>query len=320
MNFDRVLTGQEFSDLHNNGTVLCYSDISTAITNDCVYAPRMGNHNGNAGQELVDRSGSGITLSDPNSVPYNPTGALIVSDGGTQYNVSSMFLDDTNYLTAPSSPITSLKDADQTWSIRYKPDSIVSVGTEIIWSVANGATSARASRINKNGSNVSVTLFPTIGVTTNFVDLQSSVALVQDQWHTITVQIDVNNTLSITVDGVKDSVAMGNIDINATYPVAIGSSAGSFYCSGAFSAFRIWNRTISDAEVTENELNSNNVYVSYNDLSAGLRSGLIVDVDLGNYNGSNTPLVDNAGTLSFSEVGAVTYESELAVECNEAPV
>lgn len=76
MNFDRALTGQEFSDLHND-PVICYSDISTTITDDCVYAPRMGNYNGNAGQELVDRSGSGITLSDPSSVPFTATGLSV---------------------------------------------------------------------------------------------------------------------------------------------------------------------------------------------------------------------------------------------------
>ncbi len=171
---------------------------------------------------------NGVTLFGQSLQVYTDASDLPVVIGINAFNVSTATLNDTNYLTAPSSPITSLKDSDQTWSIRYKPDSTVSVGTEIIWSVGSSALNARASRINKDGSTLSVTIFPTIGVTTDFVTLQSSVSLVQDEWHTITVQIDVNNTLSITVAGVKDSVAMNGININATYPVTIGTSAGSF--------------------------------------------------------------------------------------------
>jgi hypothetical protein len=309
----QALTAGQITTIYNNGVPLCYADLG--VTLDGFY--NLSNYNGNNGSELTDQVGSN-NLTNVGSTPFNPTGALIVSDGGTQYNVSSMFLGGAGNADAPSSPITSLKNADQTWSIRFKPDTIANVGTQVLFTLGSIAN-ARAFRFYRIGSQVSVATYPTIGSTSGVVALNFSVALVAGQWHTITSQVDINNTLSITVDGTKDSVAMGLHDINATYPVSIGHTGGAFYNTGSYGAFRGWNRLLSDAEVTENELNSNNVYVSYNDLSAGLKSGLIVDVDLGNYNGSNTPLVDNAGTLSFSEVGTVTYKSELAVECNEAP-
>ena len=72
--YNRYLSQSDVDTLYNNGTPLCYADIDTAITADGVYAPRLANWDTNAGQELIDQSGSGITTTNVNSTPFTGTG------------------------------------------------------------------------------------------------------------------------------------------------------------------------------------------------------------------------------------------------------
>jgi len=78
--YHRYLSQADVDALYNNGTPLCYADIDTSITANGVYAPRLVNWNTNAGQELVDQSGSGVTTTNVNSVPFTGTGLNVECD------------------------------------------------------------------------------------------------------------------------------------------------------------------------------------------------------------------------------------------------
>ncbi len=80
--YTSALSSSEVTTLYNAGTPLCYDDIPTPITDDCVYAPRLANYNGNAGQELIDQSASAITTTNIGSTPFTGTG-LSVECGGS---------------------------------------------------------------------------------------------------------------------------------------------------------------------------------------------------------------------------------------------
>ena len=75
--FNRSLSQSETEILYNNGVPLCYEDINTSITDDCVYAPRLGNWNGNNGQELIDQSASGIITTNVGATPFTGTGLSV---------------------------------------------------------------------------------------------------------------------------------------------------------------------------------------------------------------------------------------------------
>lgn len=330
--YDRELTESEVAehyvyddDLLFEG-VLGYDAMTASQRDGLVYSSSYTDTISIAGNEFTDKSGNGVTLSPQPTLTgqqiYVYTDANDLPNGGDVpviYPVNSMFLAGAGNVNASSSPITSLKDSDQTWSIRFKPDTIGGSGTKVLFTLGS-VSNARAFRVYSNGSAISVASYPVIGSTSGVSSITSSVLLIQDQWHTISIQVDISNTLSITVDGVKNSTSMGGLDINATYPVSIGQTGGLFYNTGSLGIFRGWNRLLSDAEIIENELNSNTEYLCNNDLSTGIKNGLIVDVNLGNYNGGTTPLVDNEGTLTFSEIGTVTYTGTgLSVECGGTP-
>ncbi|MCP4058967.1 MAG: LamG domain-containing protein, partial [Pseudoalteromonas sp.] len=78
MIYNRALTSTEITALYNEGTVPCYADIDTSITDDCVYAPPL--YNGadvSVGQELTDQSTSGITTTAVGSPPYTDQGLQV---------------------------------------------------------------------------------------------------------------------------------------------------------------------------------------------------------------------------------------------------
>jgi len=76
--YNRYLTTSELNQMVNgSGDPLCFADIPTSITDDCVYAPRFCNWSTNAGQELTDQSVSGITTTNVGSIGYTGTGLTV---------------------------------------------------------------------------------------------------------------------------------------------------------------------------------------------------------------------------------------------------
>jgi hypothetical protein len=85
---------------------------------------RMSNWNGNGGSELTGQV-NGLDLTNNGSVTFNiPTGALIVSDGGTQYNTAFASLNGTSqYFTLADSADWDFS-GDFSVSIRFKANSL----------------------------------------------------------------------------------------------------------------------------------------------------------------------------------------------------
>jgi len=75
--YNRELTLSEHQTMYNSGVAKCFSSLPTSITNDCVYAPRLGNYDNNIGQELIDQSTSGIVTTNVNNTPFTGTGLQV---------------------------------------------------------------------------------------------------------------------------------------------------------------------------------------------------------------------------------------------------
>ncbi|MEE9352572.1 MAG: LamG-like jellyroll fold domain-containing protein [Thiotrichaceae bacterium] len=71
---NRVLTSGEVTTLYNGGNVLAESLFAAnSLDTDLVYAPRLANWSGTAGDELVDQSSSGLVTTNNNSVTFTGT-------------------------------------------------------------------------------------------------------------------------------------------------------------------------------------------------------------------------------------------------------
>jgi hypothetical protein len=71
------LSASQVSQLYDGDKTICTNSLPASLKTDLVYAPRLANWGGNAGDELVDQSTSGITTSNIGSIPYNGTGLTI---------------------------------------------------------------------------------------------------------------------------------------------------------------------------------------------------------------------------------------------------
>jgi hypothetical protein len=75
--WDGALSPSDITELYNGGVPICTASLSSGLTADLVYAPRLCNFNGNSGDELVDQSVSGITTANVGSTPFTGTGLSV---------------------------------------------------------------------------------------------------------------------------------------------------------------------------------------------------------------------------------------------------
>ena len=323
--FDSAISDTEINELHSyyadtSDEVTCYEDRSQWYKDNVFSFNRMSNYASNTGEETDDLSGNGRVLTAFGSIPYTDQGLSVecAPSDTTTYPMDSMTIT-TGHVEAPSNSLASLEGTSQTWSIQFKLDSVADVGTQIIWTNA-GIANARSTRLYRIGSSVTITVYPVISSNSSFWTVASSTTLTAGEWHTITVTATMSGDLSITVNGTTDTVAMGaGWDYDAAYPIELGSTASAFQNTGAYGSLRVWDRVLSAAQISELELSVNDEFLGTSALSSELSNGLVVDVDLGNYDGGTTPLVDHSGTLTFAEVGTVTYVDQGLSIINASP-
>jgi len=320
--YNRALTSTEITALYNDGEVPCYADIDTSITDDCVYAPNLMTFNGRTeASALVDNSSSGITTTAVGSPTYEPTGALIVSDGGVQYNVSYANLDgSTQYYDG--SDLLKNSSAFSVWGwVKVNDTSDNQFVTETS-SLNTGST-----RLQFGVSGTYLRVFYRSSDGQNTVSLSDTEVFPVDEWVFVGFSIDCN-TDEIALykndtrifDDTQNPVQCENLDS------ATGVRIGRFgdnaeYLDGSIALVGMSN---TDA-LTQSEFTSiynDDTPQAYVDVDSSVQSKTNRYYNLSNWNGNDGSETDdqtgNGNTLTA--VGSPTYESELAVECDEDPV
>jgi len=75
--FTEALTLTQIQDLYNIGVSLCYEDRDSSLTDNSIYAPKLGNYDTNTGSELVDQSSNMVTTANNGSTPFTGTGLTV---------------------------------------------------------------------------------------------------------------------------------------------------------------------------------------------------------------------------------------------------
>jgi len=75
--YDKALSAAEVLEAYNSGNPKCYASLSSGLKTDLKLYPRAGNFDGNTGDELVDQSGSGNTLTNYNATPFTGSGLSV---------------------------------------------------------------------------------------------------------------------------------------------------------------------------------------------------------------------------------------------------
>lgn len=72
-----VYTQADVTEMYNEGVALCYAAESASLTSKTVIAPRLANWDTNAGDELVDQTGNGVTTDLVGSPTYTDSGLTV---------------------------------------------------------------------------------------------------------------------------------------------------------------------------------------------------------------------------------------------------
>ena len=327
MVFNRALNSSEITALYNDGAIPCYADIDTSITDDCVYAPNLMTFNGRTeASALVDNSSSGITTTAVGSPTYEPTGALIVSDGDVQYNGSYSVFDGSDYLDGGSTDLA-IGTQSYSWNAWVK---YTSTGYQVITS--------KWGQADTTNSVVSIAVSSTNGLLVdhrpdqniNYLLQQTDNAYNDGEWHHFIGYVDTTaQEIYMMVDGVtvttNTSATLGNpwqtISQNdEQYRIGARDNLSSLvYFTGELASVGI--AVGADLRTVSSELYNDGVPPSFASLSSSTQALFTRHSDLVQFNGSSEAdaLTEN-GTLSgasdLTNNGA-TFESELAVECDE---
>jgi hypothetical protein len=319
--YNRALNATEVTALYNDGSVPCYGDIDTSITDDCVYAPNLMIFNGRTeASALVDNSASGITTTAVGSPTYEPTGALIVSDGGIQYNTNFADLNGSTQ-SFNGGDIMDIGTSDFSMCGWFKSTSNInqslmtkSNGTPAYQPLLVGNGNIRQD-VSYDGSNRW-----TVDGVGNFND---------GEWHSYIMHVERSTpTFTFIVDGVTLSQSViqssGVItqDFNSTSNFIIGDVG---YGGINFDGGMLLQGIAIGGDLTPyaNEFYNGGTPKSYTDMSQGFKDQFATgDIwRLGNFNdNSGNELTGLANGNVLANTGSTPFESELAVECNEAPV
>jgi hypothetical protein len=255
---------------------------------------------------LVDNSSSGIATTAVGSPTYEPTGALIVSDGGVQYNASYATLDGSSqYYTLADSG-----DDFTDFSFFFRFSTLTTTSAERILSCSSNTMILDLRDTNK--------ILWAEGVQT----AQFNTTDIFDGNHHVIGITGTGTTLKWYVDGVNVQTDTITPISTKNFEASIGSKNGidGFY-EGSLAFVYFTRSVLTDQYISEI---SQTYAKCFGDLSSGLQSEITNNGscwNLGTWTGSNEPTTDqtdNGNTLTA--VGSPTYESELAVECDEDPV
>ena len=320
------LTDDEWAEL-NQSEAICFNDLSDGLktkynTNGAFY--NLSTFNGRAeSTAIVDQAGSN-DLTAIGSPTYEPTGALIVSDGGVQYNI--------NFATLNGSTQGFTQSVSGAWasawvSVRFKLDTIGGVTTSLVVRNADSTFSAFRLYVNNSGN---IGLECVSGTSNSgFSFALGSTTLNTGQWYHVVGEFVANTSIRIYLDGVLEDETLTGVASsinNTSSTLGVGRYAGGqYHTDGAFceylSSFDQGGISLSDVQYLYNE----GTAITYSSLASdkpAIESSLYSFNNLSNWTGNTgqetTDKTGNGNTLTA--VGSPTYESELAVECDEDPV
>ena len=251
------------------------------------------------------------------------SGKLDAGGGGGPFAVSMADM------TAPAQWISGTKsvalqglNSDQTWSTRVKFDD-VGVGSEVsIMTLNIGAFNGRASQISLQNAVFNAISRDVVGTGT-VTSLATGATASTGTWYHVALRMDFSGGgLSLFVNGTKTNVALSAVSTDigsAGYDIGLGSYTDTSYVGnldGSQGVSRVWDRALSDAEVTEDFNGSADEYICYDNLSVGLLSGLLFDSDLGTYTGHTTALAENTGNSTLTNNGLIPFTGfGLSADC-----
>lgn len=123
--------------------------------------------------------------------------------------------------------------------------------------------------------------------------IESNLELDTLQWYNLILTSDASNVMKLYINGVLDSQLSGTPQTIGN--INIGSGVSSYFFNGKIDDIRIYNRTITPAEVTQ-------IY-SFSGCNADISTGLVAQYDFtGNANDQSTNA--NNGTISGASLVA----------------
>jgi hypothetical protein len=320
--FDSAISDPEITELQGyydtvSDKVTCYNDKSQWYKDNVFSFNRLANYNGNAGEEIDDSSGNGRNLTAFGSIPYNPTGALIVSDGGTQYNTAfasfngtSHYFTTGNNASASMSQTHTIRTGSSTTGVRRVIDSNYESNT--------GANDDGGYLIDiQSDGRIRLVLQNNAGVVGSYY---SSTVLSPNTEYKVGWSYQNAGAVGVFVDGVKevtDTFTHG-ITVNVNHREIGSLRSSEYFFKGSMINARTWNKQVADGDMIE--MTSWQTSKSYNNLTNDQKDGLIQDIPFYNHDGfTGQELIDQTGNgNNATNAGSVPFVSELAVECNEA--
>ncbi len=300
-------TTSNIDEMYNSGTPLSYSEHSTSLQSKFTAFNYLGNWTGNTGQETTDQTSNGNDLTAIGSPTYEPTGALIVSDGGVQYNTSYIRYNGSTDLTSWSNSDLISGRSSLTISLNFIANSLIDFG-QLFNSDQSGFDNELVIYTYNNGS-------ISIQISSN-TQTSSSGLITIGEWHNLLVEFSGSNYFKATLDGAQI------INQTSGVPSTIPNYSPTVYQGALFNG-SIIKTELFDSILTASEKTELSKVKSYNDYTQTLKDKCISAIP--NYNGadvtSGSEFTDQSGNLNdSSNPNSLSIESELAVECDEDPV
>ena len=329
--YNRELTDVEVAEhyVYDDDTmtsgVLGWDAMTPAQKSGLIYSSSYTDDISISGNEFNDKSGSGITISPQPSLTgdqiYFYTDASDLPSDTQIYNVNSAHLsDNTKNFTATKSTEMST-ELSQTWSFRVMIPDLSVKSIHQVWTLNYLNTSNSTLLYIQDDGAVLFANNPTVGSSSGLTINTSATGVIQDGvWANITINLnDTGKVVKVLVNNgevINDtySTRVGN---NISYPLGIGTRRGDNVNNdmiGYITNWRMWNRSLSVSEMTEN-YKAMNSFNCYDSLSSTLLSGIQFDTIFGEYSGNN-PTLDSTGNSTISQNGIVNYTDQgLTVEC-----
>ena len=321
------LTQADATYLYNEGDILCWGDVESdnpTLYNKFTEVWDLATYNGSSDTDARTGKKAGYVLDKVNSPTYEPTGALIVSDGGVQYNASYATLDGSDKLTADTTD-SGLGTSDYSIQAKFKTTMSgfaflltqfkPSDDTNGAWAIAISSGKLRIEHRTTTFSN-------------NYAIVETTNTYNDGEWHDVIGFVDqTNQNIHIIIDGVNvalDALATAGspwtgITTKGTYTVGDRDAFSSPY-TGEIASVGL---ALGDLRTVSSEIfPSSDTFTCWNDYSTSTQAMYLRHQDLATFNGSSETdaQTDNVGTFSNLTNSGATYESELAVECDEDPV
>ena len=265
-----------------------------------------------------------------NSPTYEPTGALIVSDGGVQYNASYATLDGSSYLDGDATDLA-IGTQSYSWNawIKYTGTSYQIVASK--WGQGEATNSVVNIAVGSLGV---VYIDHRPEQFSAYISYETDSGYNDGNWHHVIGYVDTSSQeIFIEVDGAPVSSSLSatlgdpweTISANdENYQIGERDAlpGSPVYFTGELASVGI--AVGADLRTVSSELYNDGVPPSFASLSSSTQALFTRHSDLIRFNGSSESdaLTEN-GTLSGASNltnNGVTFGSELAVECDEDPV